>query len=83
MGAICMCEAKVKWDLHECLTFAYGNVKLWEQLRFSHDGPKLNTTEGTSLVNVQSKHCPAYNNHTLNTHKVTCLEKSLLRGDTS
>lgn len=37
-----MCEDGVHWDLRECLTFAYGNVKLWEQLCFSHSGPELN-----------------------------------------
>lgn len=39
-GAISMCGDELKWD---CLTFAYGNVKLWEQHFLSHTGPEPNT----------------------------------------
>lgn len=39
-GAISMCGDELKWD---CLTFVYGNVKLWEQRCFSYTGPEPNT----------------------------------------
>lgn len=38
----CGCrEAGANWELHGWLTFAYGNVKLWELIRLSHSGSEV------------------------------------------
>lgn len=34
-------ESEVNWEAHGCLTFAYGNAKLWELIRLSRIGSEV------------------------------------------
>lgn len=71
------CEDKVSWDLYDCVTFAYGNVKLWEQLHFSHIRAEL-----SMVWEELTWKCRTNMNRPLNNHKVTYSQRILLRGDT-
>lgn len=89
----------MNWESHGCLTFAYGNVKLWELICLSRIGSEAvsaaaakrrqrgeEVTEDIQVHGKQSEHtnsCPVDNNQTLSSHKLTCLEGFVLKGERS
>lgn len=89
----------MNWESRGCLTFAYGNAKLWELIRLSRVGSEVVSAaaakrgqrgeEVTQDIQVHSKQsertnsCPVDNNQTLGSHKLTCLERFVLKGERS